>query len=118
MSAYKNFIWFLIIAILISFMQSETKKSHFKNVAPKAYSVPYDTLNEDLASFISGMEHGKSGCLARLDTTTKWRQFSIHLDSGFFDLDTSRFAKMEKWADTELLDCRGSKTHILSVWRT
>jgi hypothetical protein len=109
MSACKNFIWFLIIAISLVSCNQKPKKVTLTS-APRVYSVPYDTLNEDIASFISGMDHGKSGCLARLDTTTKWRQFSVYLDSGFFDLDTSRFAKMEKWADTELLDCRGSKT--------
>jgi len=76
----------------------------------KAYSVPYDTLTDDLAAFISGKAHGKSGCLARLDSTTGWSQFSYRLDSGFADLDTSRFNKMRIWADSELIDRHGSKT--------
>jgi hypothetical protein len=56
------------------------------------------------------MQHGKTGCLARLDSTTRWNQFSVRLDSGFLDLDSSRFAKMEKWADSELINCHGSTT--------
>lgn len=72
----------------------------------KAYSVPYDTLKEDLSGFIAGMPHGKSGCLERLDTITIWKQFAFRLDSGFFDLDTSRFAKMGIWADAEILNRR------------
>ena len=70
--------------------------------AKKVYMVPYDTLKEDLAGFISGTVHGKSGCLGRLDTATNWKQFSFRIDSGFYDLDTSRFAKMGIWADSEL----------------
>ena len=108
MTAYKNLITFFLIAFLVSCNQNPQKIT--ETVAPKPYSVPYDTLNDDIAAFISGMEHGKSGCLARLDTTTAWRQFSFRIDSGFLDLDTSRFVKMERWADSELVDRHGNTT--------
>jgi hypothetical protein len=109
MSAYKNLIWFILIAFsIVSCGQKPGKIA--ETVIPKAYSVPFDTLSDDVASFISGMEHGKSGCLARLDSTTKWKQFSIRIDSGFLDLDTTRFAGMVKWADNELIDRKGSTT--------
>lgn len=109
MSAYKNLIWFLLIAFLVVSCNQKRQKVT-ETVVSKPFSVPYDTLTDDVASFISGMEHGKSGCLARLDSTTKWEQFSFRIDSGFLDLDTSRFIKMEKWADSELIDHQGSTT--------
>jgi hypothetical protein len=109
MSSYKNLIWFLLIAFLIVSCNQKPPKVTEPDV-PIVYSVPNDTLTDDVASFIAGMEHGKSGCLARLDSTTKWKQFSIRIDSGFLDLDTTRFAKMESWADSELVDRLGSTT--------
>ena len=109
MSTYKNLLWLIFVALFVVSCNQKPKKV-VETIVPKVYSVPYDTLINDAASFISGIEHGKSGCLARLDTTTKWKQFSIRLDSGFLDLDTSRFVKMEKWADSELIDRHGNTT--------
>jgi len=109
MPAYKNLIGILIITLLvISCSQKPPKVT--ETVTPKVFSVPYDTLTDDIAAFISGMGHGKSGCLARLDSSTKWDQFSVRIDSGFLDLDTSRFAKMEIWADSELVNRHSSRT--------
>jgi hypothetical protein len=76
----------------------------------KVYRVPYDTLKDDLAGFISGKAHGKSGCMALLDSTSVWKKFAFTMDSGFADLDTSRFIKMKVWADSELVDRQGSST--------
>jgi hypothetical protein len=70
----------------------------------KIYRVPYDTLKDDLAGFISGKAHGQSGCLALLDSTSVWKKFAFTMDSGFADLDTSRFVKMKIWADSELVN--------------
>jgi hypothetical protein len=109
MSAYKNLLWFVLLALLVVSCNQKPKKVT-EIIVPKSFSVPFDTLKDDVVSFISGMLHGKTGCLVRLDSTTRWKQFSIRMDSGFLDLDTSRFAKMEKWADSELVDCHGSTT--------
>ena len=109
MSLLKNLLLFSLLILFLGACNSQPKKPVVA-APPKPYSVAYDTVTEDVALFISGMPHGKSGCLTRLDSTTSWRHFSIRLDSGFLDLDTARFAKMEKWADSELLDCHGSKT--------
>ena len=38
--------------------------------------------------------------------------------AAFLDLDTARFAKMEIWADSELVDSHGSTTRFLPVRRT
>ncbi len=109
MSLNKNITGLLLLTlIIISCSQKPSKIA--ETPAPKAYSVPYDTLTDDLAGFISGIAHGKSGCLAGLDTTTIWKQFSFILDSGFTDLDTARFKKMRIWADSELIDRNGSTT--------
>ncbi|MBA4322781.1 MAG: hypothetical protein C0408_08195, partial [Odoribacter sp.] len=98
-----NLILFVVFALLVVSCNQKPSKIA-EAVTPKVYSVPYDTLNDDIAAFISGMEHGKSGCLARLDSAINWEQFSIRIDSGFKDLDTTRFARMECWADSELVD--------------
>jgi hypothetical protein len=109
MSLTKNITKLLLFALLI--ISCKGKPAKFVEApAPKVYSVPYDTLTDDLAGFISGVSHGKSGCLARLDTTSIWKQFSFRMDSGFADLDTARFKKMRTWADSELVDRKGSTT--------
>jgi hypothetical protein len=109
MSACKNLFWFVLFCLILVSCSQKPKKV-VEIVTPKAYSEPFDTLTDDIVSFISGMPHGKSGCLARLDSITIWKQFSYRMDSGFFDLDTSRFAKMERWADSELVDCHDKTT--------
>jgi hypothetical protein len=109
MSLNKNITGLLLLTLLIISCNQKPSKVA-ETPAPKVYSVPYDTLKDDLAGFISGIIHGKSGCLARLDTTTIWKQFSFRLDSGFTDLDTTRFKKMRIWADSELIDRKGSTT--------
>jgi hypothetical protein len=109
MSVYKNLFCFLLIASL-AVSCSQKPKNAIEPVVQKTYSVPFDTINDDIAAFISGMAHGKSGCLGKLDSTTKWNQFSVRIDSGFLDLDTTRFAKMVNWADSELVDRLGSTT--------
>jgi hypothetical protein len=103
MSPLKRIPVLLLLFFSILACNQKPVKVNTSNVK-KVHSVPYDTLKEDFAGFISGMAHGTSGCLGRLDTTTNWKQFSFSLDSGFFDLDTSRFAKMGIWANSELKD--------------
>lgn len=109
MSLNKNIAGLLLLSVLIISCNHKPSKVA-ETPAKKVYSVPYDTLTDDLAGFISGIVHGKSGCLDRLDTTTSWKQFSYRLDSGFTDLDTARFKKMRIWADSELTDRKVSTT--------
>lgn len=101
-------ILLLLTGVIVSCNQKPSKVAG--DPVKKVYSVPYDTLTDDLAGFISGSAHGKSGCLARLDSSTIWKNFSYRMDSGFTDLDTARFSKMRIWADSELADREGSTT--------
>jgi hypothetical protein len=103
----KNFVRILLIASLILSCGQKPKKANVAEAA-KPFSVPYDTIINDVSSFISGIDHGKTGCLGRLDTATNWNKFDARIDSGFVDLDTSRFIKMVKWADSALVDSHGS----------
>jgi hypothetical protein len=106
-----RFVTGLIISAFIIVSCNQYKPKKVTEVhAPKVYHVPYDTVTDDIAAFISGKAHGKSGCLGRLDTVSGWNQFSYRLDSGFNDLDTARFNKMRIWADSELIDRKGSRT--------
>jgi hypothetical protein len=109
MSVFKCFFYFLLVALTL-FSCNQRPRKVVEAAAPKPYSVPFDTVTEDIVSFIAGMPHGKSLCLQKLDTITSWKQFSYRTDSGFLDLDTSRFAKMERWADSELVDCHSGTT--------
>lgn len=102
------FFLFLIVILSISCRQKPAKVE--AKVPEKIITIPYDTLNDDLAAFISGLPYGKTGCLDRLDTTTTWRMFSSRIDSGFSELDTTRFDKMRQWSDSELLDRKGKIT--------
>jgi hypothetical protein len=107
MSAIKTLFWLLLLA-LTAFSCKQKPAKVADVIPPKIISVPYDTITDDLAAFFSGMAHGKTGCLARLDTSTIWNQFSFKMDSGFNDLDTARFNKMRIWADSELVDSFGN----------
>lgn len=109
MSLTKTLLPILLSAAFIIACNSKAPKI-VEEPVKKVYRVPYDTLKDDLAGFISGKAHGKSGCLATLDSTTVWKKFAFSMDSGFADLDTSRFSKMKVWADSELVDRTGSST--------
>lgn len=101
---------FLLLSVtLLAACNSKPPKTSEPPVK-QVYRAPYDTLNDDLAGFISGRTHGRSGCLATLDSTTIWKKFAFTMDSGFADLDTSRFIKMKVWADSELVDRNGGST--------
>jgi hypothetical protein len=102
MSALKYLTFILLASVLLSSCNSQPKKAVTEVKPPVVYRVPYDTLTDDLAGFISGRPHGKSGCLAGPDTASVWKKFAFSMDSGFADLDTGRFAKMRNWADNEL----------------
>jgi hypothetical protein len=106
MSTIKTLFGILLLALTAFSCKQKPKVADV--VPPKIISVPYDTITDDLAAFFSGMVHGKTGCLARLDTSANWNQFSFRMDSGFNDLDTSRFNKMRIWADSELTDRFGN----------
>ena len=102
MSALK-FTPFILIIVFFSLSCSNTPpKTNPELKIKEAFRLPYDTLTDDLAGFISGTNHGGSGCIGGLDTLTRWTKFSFTMDSGFSELDTSRFIKMKKWADLEL----------------
>lgn len=109
MSAIKNLPVFILALVLLASCNSQPKKVNEIKV-PVVYRVPYDTLTDDLAGFISGSAHGRSGCIGGLDTATIWKKFAFSMDSGFSELDTSRFIKMNKWADSELKNRMTSKT--------
>jgi hypothetical protein len=109
MSLTKSLLLLLLFATFLISCNSKAPKITEEPVK-KIYRVPYDTLKDDLAGFISGKAHGKSGCLGTLDSTTTWKKFAFTMDSGFADLDTSRFSKMKVWADSELVDRKGSST--------
>jgi len=109
MSLIKSLPFLLLSVTLLAACNSKPPKASEPPVK-QVYRVPYDTLKDDLAGFISGKAHGLSGCLATLDSTTIWKKFAFTMDSGFADLDTSRFRKMKVWADSELVDRNGSST--------
>ena len=102
MSVLRPFFLIILTTFLSVSCNNSTPKSVPEVKIREPYRVPYDTLTDDLAGFISGTVHGKSGCIAALDTLSHWEKFSFTMDSGFSELDTSRFIKMNKWADDEL----------------
>ncbi len=109
MSVIKQLSVVLLASLFLASCNSQPKKVAVVKV-PVVYRVPYDTLTDDLAGFISGRPHGKSGCLAGPDTASLWKKFAFSMDSGFSELDSSRFLKMRRWADSELVNRRSSKT--------
>jgi hypothetical protein len=109
MSAIKLLSVILLASIALVSCNTQPKKVAEVKV-PVVYRVPYDTLTDDIAGFISGKAHGRSGCLAGADTASDWKKFAFSMDSGFSELDTSRFMKMRTWADSELVSRKSGKT--------
>jgi hypothetical protein len=101
MSVIKQLSVILLASLFLASCNSQAKKVIEVKV-PVVYRVPYDTLTDDIAGFISGTVHGKSGCLGGADTVSIWKKFAFSMDSGYSELDTSRFIKMKDWADSEL----------------
>ena len=104
MSAINNLSFFAAVLLVLASCNNQPKKPVEEVKAPVVYRVAYDTLTDDLAGFISGTAHGKSGCIAAADTATIWKRFAFSMDSGFAELDTARFLKMKIWADSELVE--------------
>ena len=109
MSVTKHLPVFILALLMLASCNSQPKKV-VEAMVPVVYRVPYDTLTDDLAGFISGKAHGRSGCIGGLDSVTIWKKFAFSMDSGFSELDTSRFIKMNKWADNELKNRLSPKT--------
>jgi hypothetical protein len=58
---------------------------------------------DDRASFISGVEGGKTECLLKLNSSKKWNLYAKDLDSLFSHTNSFRIKKMKSWADSELI---------------
>ncbi len=108
MSAIKPLFYFFLAITLASCNSGQATVDQPQE--PQVYMVPYDTISDDIASFIAGQPHGSSGCLPVLDTTSSWQSYSVWMDSGYNDLDTGRFSKMKTWADSELINRYGTTT--------
>jgi len=76
----------------------------------KRITFPYDTLTDNRVAFISGMAYGNTECLGTLDKTTKWKSFSVAMDSMFEKIETNRLQKMRVWADNELVSNQAPTT--------
>ncbi|HVN58141.1 MAG TPA: hypothetical protein VMT63_07595 [Bacteroidales bacterium] len=109
MAIIKQVTILVLATVALASCNSQPKKVSEVRV-PVVYRAPYDTLTDNIAAFISGMPHGKIGCLAAADSGSVWKKFSFSMDSGFADLDTARFLKMRTWADSELLHRKTEKT--------
>jgi hypothetical protein len=66
--------------------------------------IKVDKTTDDIASFISGMGTGKTGCDAKPDTSKTWQNFANELDTMFARINVSRTVKMRAWADSELVN--------------
>ncbi|MBP8959334.1 MAG: hypothetical protein KBG40_02790 [Bacteroidales bacterium] len=99
---------FRLIAVFVFYLlissSCRNNSRLFENKLPDAqiYRVPYDTVKDNIISFISGKYHVNSNCLNKFDSLSSWKQFSFRMDSGFSYLDTSRLIKMSVWAETEI----------------
>jgi len=94
----------LLLVISVTLFSCRSKQPDIKVTPPEreVCRIPYDTLNDDIASVVSGIVPGRTKCAGSIDTLTAWQKFAAKMDSGFSYLDTSRFAKMDRWADGEI----------------
>ena len=103
-STLKYFALLLTILLILSCMQNP-KAKEIKTAKKAEFTLDslIDIPTDDLVSFISGMDHGRSGCLSKLDSTVKWDQYARELDSTFSRIGSVRFEKMKSWADSEFV---------------
>lgn len=95
----------ILLLVISGTLFSCRPRQPYIEVAPherEVFRIPYDTLNDDIASVISGIVPGRTKCAGGIDTLPAWQKFAAKMDSGFSYLDTSRFAKMDRWADREI----------------
>ena len=102
MSAFRLISAFIFCQVVLSSCNNNSRITENKIPEAQIYKISYDTLKDNIISFISGKQHGNNDCLNKFDTLTSWKQFSFRMDSGFSYLDTSRLIKMSDWAETEL----------------
>ena len=109
MAAIKHFSLILLSFLILGACNSQPKKV-VEVKTPVVYRAPYDTLTDNIGAFISGIKHIKGGCFAGHDTASVWKKFAFSMDSGFAELDTTRFNKMRAWADSELQQRKSDMT--------
>jgi hypothetical protein len=99
----------LMVALMLSCRHNQGVKVIDK-LPDVPVSLPYDTITDNLVSFISGMSDSKNVCLSKLDSLTKWNHYARKLDSMFSQISSVRFEKMKIWADSELINNHGNTT--------
>lgn len=102
----------LLPAIALSCNQKPTNTvvAATDTVTVKKITFPYDTITDNKVAFISGMAHGQSECIGKLDSTTNWKSFSITMDTMFAKIETNRLSKMRTWADSQLVNNQAPTT--------
>jgi len=99
----------IIIVVLVHSCTHGTKEYHSEKIKPGTALSPLNFDPDDIVSFISGMADKKSECPGRLDSMTRWIQYSRELDKMFLHADSFRFTKMKVWAGNELNKGRAKK---------
>jgi hypothetical protein len=101
---------FLLIAALTLSCNHPQKVKVAETKPDSTVVTPQNNITDDRASFISGMPVTSSECLAKLDSTVKWKHYSKDLDSMFSHATSMRIEKMKVWADAELIRNKEIKT--------
>jgi len=83
---------------------SNLKDTSGRKATDTTKAIQIDKATDDLASFISGLGSGKTGCVAKFDAGTDWRNYANELDTMFAHIDANRTVKMKVWADSELIN--------------
>lgn len=101
----------LIPAIALSCNQKQTNTTATADTtAVKRITFPYDTITDNRVAFFSGMAHGQTECLGKLDTTKSWKSFSAAMDTMFKKIEVNRLEKMRIWADSQLVNSKAPTT--------
>lgn len=108
-----KFITLLSLAVIILAFDMKPKAGTQQDRKPETSTgktadttkaIQIDMAADDMASFISGMGTGKTGCVAKFDAGTDWQNYANELDTMFAHINVNRTVKMKVWADSELVN--------------
>jgi hypothetical protein len=105
-----RFAVFLLTGVLILSCNINPQVKQVEKISEQVPEIPYDTITDDLVSYISGIANSKKGCLSKLDPKINWINYARELDSTFNYLSSIRFEKMKMWADSELINSHDKTT--------
>lgn len=93
---------------IIGCQQKEEHSETHAKVNQRIDTIPFDSLQTDLASFIAGVPFEGDTSLKRARSRADWKSFSSKLDTSWKSLINRRLKPMKNWSEKEMKDINSS----------